>query len=273
MKIKFFSLVALIAMTLSSCSTTVYYQLYKTASVTKDISTQNDELVYEDSNCKISYNFWSSGGDAAFVFYNKTNENIKINLSDSYFIMNGIAFDYYKNRTFTTSSGESLAIDKKNSQLVQLNTIFGPVIGLQSAQKGFTHSSGSSVAVTESMIISIPSKTAKIISEFSINELRIKNCNLLKYPSKKQVQSVSYSEKSSPFVFSNRISYSVGAGSTIKFENEFYVSEISNHPSNEFKSFKRNKECDENITTEVYNYAAADKFYILYSKGTDLSKH
>lgn len=271
MKFKVLVIATLLTLIFSSCSTTVYYQLYKVTTITK--SKQQGELVYEDDNCKVTYDFWSETGTSGFVFYNKTNENININLADSYFILNDFAYDYFKNRVFTTSDGHSLSIDNKATVPMRFNGVFGSLSGFQSVQKGAMHSSGSSISIAENKVVCVPSKTSKVISEFSINKSLVKDCNLLKYPSKKQISPVNYTKENSPVVFSNRISYNVGSGNAIKFQNEFYISEISNHPSSEFFSLKRSKECGENKTVNTSNYMSADKFYISYSKGVDVSKY
>ena len=101
--------IAIISLILfSSCQPMLYYQMYE-VKPTKNTAPINDELVYEDSNCKISYNFWSNGGNAGFRFYNKTNDDIYLLLDKSNFILNGVAYDYYKNREYTTSKGTSMS--------------------------------------------------------------------------------------------------------------------------------------------------------------------
>ena len=50
----------------------------------EDISIKDDRLVYEDANCKISYNFWCEGGYSGFEFHNKTDQMIKIDLSECF---------------------------------------------------------------------------------------------------------------------------------------------------------------------------------------------
>jgi len=101
-------LIAVIAVFLTSCATTSFYQVYKAVPTDKSIKTEN-YLIYEDDNCKISYNFWGEGGNIGFYIYNKTNENVYLNLEQSFFVLNGIAYDYFKNRVYThsTSSGSS----------------------------------------------------------------------------------------------------------------------------------------------------------------------
>lgn len=273
MKIKAITQVFLTAFLTVSCSTTSYYQLYKTRPVSQ-IKTDDRGLVYEDDNCMVTYDFWSENGNAGFIYYNKTDENIYINLSDSYFIVNGVAYDYFKNRVTEQSSNRMISQNSKTTLngFLPSNNPFSYLVGI-SIENGVSSLAGNSISFTEQKIISVPSKTSKVITEYYINEFLVGSCDLLKYPSKKQVKPVIFNEDSSPITFSNRVAYNVGTGNTIKFENSFYVSEISNHPFNEFTSIKHDKRCGEKATQKVYNYEGADKFYIRYKKGTDTSKH
>ena len=67
-------LLLLTIMTLSSCGS-YYYQVYDVAS---NIEEQNDQYMIENEDCAISFNFWKHLGNAAFTFYNKTDENLYI---------------------------------------------------------------------------------------------------------------------------------------------------------------------------------------------------
>ena len=68
-------IIALISILFSSCTVKSYYQVYK-ATPTNNLVTQDKLLVYEDENCKVSYDLWVDGGDIGFEFYNKTDQNI-----------------------------------------------------------------------------------------------------------------------------------------------------------------------------------------------------
>lgn len=246
---------------LTSCATTSYYQVYK--AVPSDKMTNMDNyLVYEDDNCTISYNFWDEGGNIGFRFHNKTDKNIYLNLEESFFVHNGIAYDYFKNRVFTDSksSGATTAQSAKESK----------------SFTGLVASSGYSTAYNENNVIRIPSKTAKLITEYNINESLYRDCDLFKYPTKKQVTSKSFSKSDSPIVFSNRIAYKVGqSGNQIQFENEFYVAEISNYPGSELIESKYDEFCDQKSITKIeyFKDVSPDKFYIKYTKGQDTWKH
>lgn len=262
-----------------SCSTINYYQLYKTSS-TSNLSKEEKGLVYEDQNCTVTYNLWNEGGDAGFKFYNKTDESIYLNMEESYFILNDIANNYYGNRIITRSSEEILEVSKKTgfstTSFGIFNTYYSPQlfsIGTTSAA-GVSSSQGHSISYTEEKVVVIPAKTAKIIAEYSINNAVIRNCELLRYPKKKQVKPVSYSSANSPLTFSNRITYKVGDGSPIKFENSFYISEVTNYPSEEFFETVKEKDCEgKSKSNKIYKYAASDAFYVTYVKANDGVKY
>lgn len=277
---KSFILAATIALFLTSCATTSFYQVYK-AIPSDNLITKDNYLVYEDDNCKVSYNLWDEGGNIGFRFYNKTNKNIYLNLEESFFILNGISYDYYKNRVFTNSStsGATTARSATASKsvtginyldLLQTNRI-------QAASSvGLMASSGYSISYNEEKVICIPSKTSKFITEYNINESLFRDCNLFKYPTKKQIKSKSFSKAESPIVFSNRIAYTVGqTENLIKFENKFYVTEISNYPESEILESKYDESCGQKSMTmsKYFKNVSPDKFYIKYTKDMDTWTH
>src|SRR5690606_15327834 len=99
-----------------------------------EITKSDNSLIYEDNTCMISYNLWSSGGDAGFLFYNKSEQNVYVDLSESFFILNGVADNYYKDRIYTYSfstgvsnsrtSNSSVAVTGLNYQdLIQTNRV------------------------------------------------------------------------------------------------------------------------------------------------------
>lgn len=271
---------AMIAVFLTSCATTSFYQVYKAVPSDKSINKDNF-LIYEDYNCIVSYNFWGEGGNIGFRFYNKTDKNIYLILEESFFVLNGVAYDYYKNRVFThsTSSGSTTARATTASKsvtgvnyldLLQTNRIQA------TRSVGLMTSSGHSISYNEEKIVCIPSKTSKIITEYNISEYIYRDCDLFKYPTKKQVKSKSFSNTESPIVFSNRITYNVEQSENqVKFENEFYISEISNYPESEMLESKYDEYCGQKSATTIkyFSNVSPDKFYIKYTKGTDTWKH
>ena len=266
----------LVSILFSSCMTmtTSYFQVYKVVPSDKIINKDNT-LLFIDENCVVSYNLWSEKGNIGFQFYNKTGKNIYIDLQESFFILNGTSYNYFKNRVFTSSKSAGITSSRgstmsqsvtgnNNLSLLQTNRISS------TNSVGILTSSEFSVSYNEEKIICIPSKTSKIITEYKINETPYRDCDLFKYPTKKQIKIKTFTKEQSPFTFSNRISYRVDkSDELIKFENEFYISEIGNYPESEFLEKKYDNYCGQE-SFNVLNYfknASADKFYIKYEKG------
>jgi len=202
-----------------------------------------------------------------------------VRLNESSFILNGFAYDYFKNRTFTTSESNSATASNTavGSVAVTGVNIYNNVQTNQvksSTAAIFGSSVGYAVSIKEDSIISIPPKTTKRISEYSINNALIRNCDLLKYPKRKEIVTKSYTAEISPIVFSNRITYEIDGDSKL-IENKFFVSDITNYPETEFLESRDDEYCGQRVLfdTEFYKFYNIDKFYIKYNKGTDYWKH
>ena len=275
------------------CSCSRYLQIIQIQGK-ENISTKEDKLTYEDSNCKISYNFWYEGGLSGFEFHNKTDQMIKIDLSECFFIKNGYAYDYFQDRKFIVqqSSGSSISSMFMNNQSkgkCSSSTTF-PVgfVGLPYKTKhegklsqeansygtSYTTYQGKSVGVetVEQKIISIPPHTTKLIKGFIITPSIYRNCDLLLVPYQKdnklnaRVSSLKFSSNDSPLNFSNHVKYYVGeqkTGHSVK--NNFYMGEVKNmnykdatrsiYP--EWCGVKQGK-------IKVVKDASANKFYLQY---------
>jgi hypothetical protein len=267
-----------IVLLMSSCATTSFYQVYNVKPTNESI-TNVEELFFEDDNCKISYNLWGNGGNIGFNFYNKTDKNVYVRLNESNFILNGFAYDYFKNRTFTTSESNSASASNTSTGSVAVTgiNVYNNIQTNQvksSSSANISSSVGFAVSIKEDSIICIPPKTTKRISEYSINNALIRNCDLFKYPRTKEIKTKAYSAEKSPIVFSNRITYEIN-GSLKLVENEFFVSEITNYPESEFLESKYDEYCGQKSynQTEYYKFYDIAKFYIKYSKGLDTWKH
>ena len=286
------------------CSCNNYLQLVQIQGK-EDISIKDDRLVYEDANCKISYNFWCEGGYSGFEFHNKTDQMIKIDLSECFFIKNGYANDYYQDRTFIEqqSFGSSITSMFMNSQSrgeYSSSTTY-PIgfIGqpYKTSHKGRSSQSSSSqgtsssfsasksvgVEVAEQKVISIPPHSTKAVRGFVINPSLYRNCDLLLYPdynsqrsirAKQKVSTQKFSFNESPLIFSNHIKYYVGdqkAGHLVK--NEFYMDEVKNMNYKDATRKVYSEWCgDKQAKIEVVKDASINKFYLLYHRATNNEK-
>lgn len=262
-----------LAITLFSSCATTFYQIYKAAPLSAE-SQKGELMKFEDPYCIVSYNLWAPGGDIGFLFTNKTDENIFIELDQTFFVLNGIAYDYYLNRVYTSSetSAASLAQTSILSRGSSDDTVPSRS---RSTSRGVVKATGYSVAYNEEKRICIPPHASKRITEYSITNSLYRDCNLFQYPVKKQITSTTFTRTTSPLVFSNRITYRVGSGEAIQMNNEFFVAEVTNLPEAEAVSLTRAEFCEQKAlsTIKQVKAAAPDRFYIKYQKTVDYLKH
>lgn len=256
------SLFLLLIISFFSCQSPNYYQIYKTKPISRETNTDgNNPLVYEDENCKISYNFWNHGGNVSFEFQNKTDKTIHLNLDNSFFIKNGIAYDYGKNLKNITQRSIP-----KTDEDIKINE--------EDSKEGETEFSF--LVQQDQTTVSIPSKTSKIFREYMIQDEVYRNCELIRFPSKKEVQTVYFNSENSPLIFSNRLAYQVDLeGEVIELENAFYVSEITNFPESEITEFRQDEFCGQSygLKKRFFKEVLPEKFFLKYNKGTEASKH
>jgi hypothetical protein len=100
MKLKFFTIGALATLLTACGGVDTYYQVYKTSN---GLQQKESVLTYEDENCIVTYNLWSDGGNVGFNFENKTDKDIYLDLDKCFFILNGEAYNYFRNRTLAKS--------------------------------------------------------------------------------------------------------------------------------------------------------------------------
>lgn len=240
---------------LTSCAVNEYYQVYKTTSEEAIVTDGN--VIFEDSNCKIYYNLWSDGGDPGFSIYNKSDSDITIMLSKSFFVINNVAHEYFQNRIFSMAINASTTI---NSNYYSLNINGKSTVG--------TKTSGLSTTFIEKPELTIPAKTMIRISEFQITNTRIVNCDLSKFPTKKNMKTLYFEKENSPFVFYNLITYYT-ASDTLRVENAFFVAEITNYPASYMFTTIDTSMCGKPLEKPitVFENPDADKFYLKYSNG------
>lgn len=293
-KTKMKKLIVLCSVLLTSCSIPIFYQVYKTTPCENE-KVENSGYVYEDANCMVFYDFWEKGGDIGFRLYNKTNENIYLNLEECFFVRNGIARDYYLNRSWGNSSSvgvsTSTSFSYSNSysssksetrydysDLLKTNSSSTSNSTQNSLSAGSMNVSGRSVTYQEKNVICIPPQTSKRIQEYAINKTLYRFCELILYPGKKQIDTLRFTLFDSPIVFGNRIAYMVGnSDSLIRFENNFYVSEISNYPENEVIGYELDSFCKDDYFSNgeyiyVFKHESPLFFYHKYNK-TNSYKH
>ena len=138
---------------------------------------------------------------------------------------------------------------KRQVWILYSTKLFGG-ISIASITKSKTTNNTSSVATTNNPILSIPPKSSKIISNFSITSQEIIDCNLKYYPEK--YSKIEYTTENSPIIFANYITFKIGEDAPYKnVKNDFFVNEISNYATHEITNYnKREKTCKNILTPE-----------------------
>lgn len=255
---------------LSSCSST-FYQVYKTEA--SGLSESNNTLVYENDDCKVIYDLWAENGRSGFVMYNKTDKDLYVMLPQTFFIKNGVTFDYFQNREFTNS--QAIASSTGVSVGIGVNRVANVWGSLYNASKSVqeskdvARSASTTVTYKETPVICIPPHSSKVVSEYVILNRLIRNCEKDQmYPRKKSVP-IQFTKDDTPLNFKNRITYSFdkhGKESSC-IENEFWISELINYSTKEAGSLETNKECEsDDMGVKVYRFkvSSPSKFYNSY---------
>lgn len=239
------------------------YQVYTVEALGGFTKTENS-LLFEDENLEVHYDFWTNKGGVGFYIYNKSEKDVVVNLAESFFIYNSVAFDYFKNRVFisetsnstsnssTTSSTNSTSSTKTSSfSMSAAAGVSGvPMSGGGNAGGALGAGGGASrskmttntttdtqtstkinsvtsgVNIFEKETLFIPAKSGRFFLEYYISESVYETREM----KKTDFKGITFSESTSPIVFGNRISYSVkGSNKSIMLSHNFYVSEIRNY--------------------------------------------
>ena len=233
-----------LALILNSCSFTNYYQLHQISSET---NSQANNLT---DKLEIEYDFWSNGGQVTISIENKTNKEMIVDLERSYFIKNGVSFQFYRNESNSTTYASSTNYSTKNQNTSQ-RTI--------SIKEEYTK------VINENKNIYIAPKSKVLISKFKIQESRLIICELNKIPN--EPKTVTFSKENSPTNL--RYFWTVYSKSdTINLETEHFVKAISNHKKDDFIKMIDTSVCGTKLPIgeliEGYKFKANNSFYVEY---------
>ncbi len=228
----------------AACSPALFQQI---ATLSSDSVTLNDDgsFSYEDAMITIEYDFWSESGKFVFTITNNTDDDIKLNLADSYFVNNGYAFDYYQARTYVTTSRKFSSTKLTSSTAA-------------------ASESSNSVEYQEKPVVCIPAHATKVFEEFAVSSSVFRECGFVRDPSKKETSVREYSQYNSPLIIENRLSFQIGE-ITVPVTNVFYVSKYQNIACVNTIEYLRSETCNgSRRDVKVHKLSARNKFYITY---------
>lgn len=249
---------------LASCSP-VYYQVYQAKPMGNQYAVDKESVVFTNSDCRVVYNLFAQGGDAGFEITNLTDSMLYLHLDESFFILNGMTFDYYRQSfhidgsSSTRTSSLSKSSDSKKNKKKKTQT---------RVEEGMATSTASYNGTIERSLLVIPPHSSRVVSVYSVtNEPRLL-CGTKMNPKGKKTFGVTFTENDSPVVFSNALYYHVGTkGQATYFSNQFYVSEILNVSKKVMiKEEKVLDPCGNPTggTIEASSMQSPDRFYVKY---------
>lgn len=268
--------VALAAATLTSCSQ-LYYQVYEVQG--ENLTQKDNSLVFENEDCRVYYNLWSNGGDVSFVFENKTDRDIFVNMGQTFFIVNGLAYDYYQDRTYGKVSGTQYLVESQSFGAdLNAHGYWGAQTYYENAnQKASAErskkavSSVSSVSMREKEIVCIPAHSYKRLCRCSVNPKTTFTCDATEdYPSQ-QASIGTYTKDNTPLDFKNRIAYGFDKEAVAEkhIENCFWLSSITNYSQRgATEEVKKESTCygwSHNYKQRQFKIGGPNKFYNVYS--------
>lgn len=293
MKKSLYAIVALLLMT--SCSPT-YYGFMQVGKLSSDNVEINDagRFTHTRPELTIAYNFWSYGGEVSFCITNTSDNDIYLLMDKSFFIQNGVAYDYFKNRTYISHKSSSSATTigaaaSANAQLygnlsyweqLRINSI-GANVNYSSASVGYAASvnqayssssqKGYSIEFPESSTICIPAHSSKIFSEFSISDAPYRKCGFARDPKNTDGENITFSKaEKSPEVIENRLVFNIN-GQEVPVINTFYVSEYINiHDgagyayTTDYSTDCNGKKLSSAPDIKIYKHSTPNCFYTKY---------
>lgn len=279
MKKRHFRTLAMMAvvasMGMTSCKQ-LYYQVYDVKS--DALKQEDNSLVYENSDLKVMYNLWGVDGSVGFILQNKTDKDLFVDMDKTFFILNGQANDYFKNREYSSTTTDVATVGYGFSQTYWGVNGYWPTqyyvpttaSALTKLMKGQSHG----ITTKEKQIVCIPAHAYKVISEYKVSPRFVKTCERSKDFPKRTVNVANYSESSSPVKFKNRIAYSFDSDckNLQHIENSFYVSSVTNYSKKAAVEKVREKtDCysSQKQKRQYFKIGGPDKFYRTYhSQGT-----
>lgn len=270
-KTSFFCALALLM--LSACSQKPYYQVYDIES--PDVQLKNNMLIFENAECVIKYNLWAEGGNLSYLITNKTDKNLYIVMPKSFFILNGVANDYYSESSFTRSVTNSSKLSTSSNISIGGFLTDGLYWYPSTLGRQFGASYGTSltesIETKEAPFVCVPPQASKFIKGFNISDYVYKDCYNLKfnYPSRLS-QIVEYDRSNTPLSFRNRVAYTFDekAAETKYVDHLFWLSSLRNYSTKGALSKQKYEECETNAkrTMKSFTMSAPNKFYNKYLK-------
>ncbi|MEZ4908744.1 MAG: hypothetical protein R2771_14130 [Saprospiraceae bacterium] len=230
-----FILLILSVFLLQSCAN--YVQVFETNS--NNVNIKDKAYIYENDDVRISFNFWEEKGLMSFEIFNKLDIPLYIDWKKSSYIDNTVKLDYWTDKEINLSTE------------IYSNYYYRLPFSNMPTKK--TIGTSVSALVKEERITFIPPKSKYERKKFYIfpyssfelpKTTSPREVSMSENSNKKtKIYENSYTEKTSPIVFRNFITYSTSENFDKEFyiDCEFYISKIKEMDKRHFEQVKRDK--------------------------------
>ena len=253
--------VTALAAVMASCSTPKYLQVYDIMPC-EGVELRDGYPVYDDGTMAVAYDFWGNGGQAGCLITNNGEENIYVDLAETFFVKNGLSDPCYKERTYTVTSAstvEANAVALSSASATASAPFYNYVydfagtvgVGLSDTHgvaQGASSSVSKSVSVAEQQIVVIPPGTTAFVGGHSIlSGNYYTNRGSRQDPGSKKKDETEFTADNSPLKIGNVIAYRIGRdGEWQDLRSEFYLQRLTDYPLSKFyKTYSRQIKSDD----------------------------
>ena len=236
----------------------------------------------------VAYDFWGNGGQAGCLITNNGEENIYVDLAETFFVKNGLSDPCYKERTYTVTSASTVEANAValSSASVAASAPFQNYIypftvtaglGLSDTHgvaQGASSSVSKSVSVAEQQIVVIPPGTTAFVGGHSIlSGNYYTNRGSRQAPGSKKKDETEFTADNSPLKIGNIIAYRIGRdGEWQDLHSDFYLSRITDYPLSNFSATRGGRKMPDDVYiwrgyNGTYDYSPLRKptrFYFTY---------
>lgn len=277
-----------LCLSFSSCASFTYQQIATLQS--EQVHMEAGKFVDKNDLVTVEYDFWDVAGKVSFAVFNNTSEDVYIDLSKSYYIKNGYAYDYYQNRrisymssssnsvsssaTASTSSSSSSSRSRHSLYNYPLSissdgSSVGVFLGNQnSASVSISEQNEYGVEYIEQSIVCIPANSYKRFYEFNVFSSLYRECGFGRFPSKDELSIKEFKIEDSPIVIENRLVF-IKDSVEIPVSHTFYISQFQNIELNDATIETYPKDCRGNKSIEPVYYhklGGPNRFYVVYKR-------
>lgn len=267
---------------MSSCKMKTYYQLMQSQTMNDQCRIESNAVIHDGEYCTVSYNFFSPEGDGGFWFTNNSDSLIVIDLAETFFVVNGVAQEYFQDRQWTQTRSQMNTLSYQASEgrkerrrerrrARHEQNVQEDMYNTNAASAGVSYTTTSATVSNERRYVVIPPHSTKHIAyEYTIWANAIKACGLKETPRAGKPVGVSYTEVNSPIHFSNFITYRVGPNGPRQYiDDRFFVSNVMNVRGKAmFEELRLADVCGKPTGNKVkrLRYNTPDRFYVIYRK-------